>query len=253
MTETTANEPNQFELHGENSDVLFDRTTITGQPQLTYNDRSFSGGDIDVRESPFGTLVTVTLEVIFDGPTTTFTLLVPNFNLKVNETECSTLGVVTTHAGAFAAQLLPEQLTSFQAVTLRGRARVVMPFGNGQTAGPPSAIFQVWLHAHEEDTDEVSVYHPKDWDFPPTRGRTGFKVKQSGEFIEYRIAAGDGWETVGGRWEAAAADRLTVTLEGSAEPSYTLQILSCDERELRIRKPLPAHFGGAAQASNRRS
>jgi hypothetical protein len=45
----------------------------------------------------------------------------------------------------------------------------------------PSAIFKHWVHSWEEDTEDVAVYRPSDYQFPLSRGRDGFEIKKNGD------------------------------------------------------------------------
>ena len=52
-------------------------------------------------------------------------------------------------------------------------------------------LYNVWFHSYEEDTEDIVVYRTRDFKFPPSRGREGFEIKASGEFIKYSIAPTD--------------------------------------------------------------
>jgi len=47
----------------------------------------------------------------------------------------------------------------------------------------PSQIFRRWTHSREEDRADILVYRPKDYPFPPARGREGLEFRKNGEFI----------------------------------------------------------------------
>ncbi|MDJ0736732.1 MAG: hypothetical protein QNJ47_22150 [Nostocaceae cyanobacterium] len=100
----------------------------------------------------------------------------------------------------------------------------------------PQAIFQQWIHSHEEDVTGVRVYRLSNYQFPPSRGRRGFEIKDSGEFIEYGIAPTDGVRKIVGRWQAEGKNTIKVYLENQEHQSYSLKILSCEEDMLRIEK-----------------
>lgn len=101
-----------------------------------------------------------------------------------------------------------------------------------------SAIFQHWIHSREEDTDKVKVYRPSDYQFPPSRGRDGFEIKEDGEFIEYGIGATDRPQEMSGTWKAEGDNKIRVSLKNQRQESYTMQIVSCEERMLKIRLSL---------------
>ncbi|MEN9520249.1 MAG: hypothetical protein RLZZ381_2837 [Cyanobacteriota bacterium] len=98
----------------------------------------------------------------------------------------------------------------------------------------PSAIFQHWIHSREEDTEMVKVYRPSSYQFPPSRGRDGFEIKKNGEFIQYGIGATDRPQKITGTWQAEEDNRIKITWENQNQKSYTMQVLSCDERLLKI-------------------
>lgn len=103
----------------------------------------------------------------------------------------------------------------------------------------PQAIFKHWTHSYEEDTEDVRVYRPNDYEFPLSRGRRGFEIKESGKFIQYDIAPTDGSERRVGHWKAEGTNRIKIYFEDRDIQSYTLDIVSCDGSTLRIKKYRP--------------
>lgn len=100
-------EPNHFELHGHGIHVVYSATSISGQPLFNYHDaiqdKSFSGKEITIEKSVLGTLVSVFLKRTADGPSTSFTLLVPLVRLASSGVATiSTDGVTTLHKNSFA-------------------------------------------------------------------------------------------------------------------------------------------------------
>lgn len=130
-TDNEPAQPNLFELTGEYTQVTYSTTSITGQPQLHYQDQqrdlTFTGGDIRSLASEIGALVTVTLEVIPDLHTLTLTLLVPEINLnEESERSLSTVAILTTHLTSIGGPRLVEgQLQTYEVVALEGTARLV--------------------------------------------------------------------------------------------------------------------------------
>ncbi len=100
----------------------------------------------------------------------------------------------------------------------------------------PPGIFKLWIHSHEEDTAEAKVYRPSHYPLPPARGREGFEIKENGEFVQYGIGPDDRPQIVAGRWKAEGANRIGVSLKDRGRKSYTLDIVSCDENILRIKR-----------------
>lgn len=52
-------------------------------------------------------------------------------------------------------------------------------------------VQQRWWHSFEEDHDDVRVYRPEGFDFPPARGRRGLELRPDGTCIEFTIGRGD--------------------------------------------------------------
>ena len=99
----------------------------------------------------------------------------------------------------------------------------------------PSAIYKHWIHSREEDAEDVRVYRPSDYKFPPSRGREGFEIKENGEFIQYGIGPTDAPEKIIGTWTIAGENQIIVSLEVPRQNSYTMEVVSCDERLLKVR------------------
>lgn len=93
-----------------------------------------------------------------------------------------------------------------------------------------------WLHAHEEDQDEVQVYRPNTYAFGPSRGRTGFNFEHNGLFTQYDIAPTDGLEGHKGKWTAESETVLRIALDDKSEADYKLQIVSLEKDLLKIKR-----------------
>lgn len=96
-------------------------------------------------------------------------------------------------------------------------------------------LYNVWFHSYEEDTEDIIVYRTREFRFPPSRGREGFEIKASGEFIKYSIAPTDGLHPVRGRVRLAK-NKLSVDFSEQPSKSYTLNIISCDKGLLKLAK-----------------
>jgi hypothetical protein len=100
----------------------------------------------------------------------------------------------------------------------------------------PECIFKNWIHSREEDTEGISVYRPSNFKFPPSRGRVGFEVKKSGEFIQYAIGRDDRPKKEFGHYKVIESKRLYVSFDELQVKTFTLQILMCDDYVLRVEK-----------------
>ncbi len=79
------------------------------------------------------------------------------------------------------------------------------------------------------------MYRPAEFDFPPSRGRSGFNLAPGGAMVDVGIAPTDGpLETVGS-WELDPRSRLVLRREGE-EYERVLEIVSIDEDRLVVRK-----------------
>jgi hypothetical protein len=100
----------------------------------------------------------------------------------------------------------------------------------------PECIFKYWVHSREEDTEGVLVYRPSNFKFPPSRGRERFEVKQSGEFIQYAIGRDDRSKKDIGHFQVVESNTLYISFDEVQLRPFTLQILTCDDDVLRVKK-----------------
>lgn len=105
---------------------------------------------------------------------------------------------------------------------------------------PESVYGQTWLHSYEEDSAEVRTYRPNTFDFPPSRGRTGFMLLKDGTFTRYGIAPTDGLEEQPGKWEAQNKQRLRIQFENPLHEPEEIEILSATPTLLKIRRIIVA-------------
>jgi hypothetical protein len=97
---------------------------------------------------------------------------------------------------------------------------------------------QTWLHSYEEDEGDTQVYRPNTFDFPPSRGRTGFALEREGVFKQYVIAPADGLEEQLGLWEYKDNNTILVHIQGNGHPEqhYRLEIVSLKDNVLKVKK-----------------
>jgi hypothetical protein len=100
---------------------------------------------------------------------------------------------------------------------------------------PPPGLAKRWVHSFEEDHDDVEVYRPFDYEFPPARGRDGIEFSDDGSFTEWAVGRGDAREPVPGQWQTADAGTVAVTTERGGEQVLELVQLSPDRLEVRRR------------------
>jgi hypothetical protein len=124
-------EANLFELSGNNIQVTYSSSSISGDPLFNYRDgsinRLFSGEEIRCIQTEIGDLLTVTLEEIFDLRTVTFTLILPVVNVLPASagTHIRVPGITTTTHTSIAGPVPGPQKT-YSVVNLQGTAQFVI-------------------------------------------------------------------------------------------------------------------------------
>jgi hypothetical protein len=122
--------PNLYELSGEDgSEIVYSTTSITGQPELSYQgpegENAFTGEQISVQETALGNEVTVVFLAVPDENTTTLSLIVPPVDLGDERSlQIDTFAVMTTQSGGFAGPA-PGQLFSYAVTRYLGPAKSV--------------------------------------------------------------------------------------------------------------------------------
>ena len=101
---------------------------------------------------------------------------------------------------------------------------------------PKEVYGTTWLYSYEEDSADVRTYRPNTYDFPASRGRTGFMIKEDGTFINYAIAPTDGLEEQPGKWTAQSKHTLTVELERAPGKPQTIEVISASPSVLKIKR-----------------
>ena len=95
---------------------------------------------------------------------------------------------------------------------------------------------KTWLHSHEDDQGDIIVYRPNTYDFPPSRGRTGFTIEKDGTFKQYDIAPTDGLEEHTGKWEARDDDKIRIMFNEKSRESYEIEVISVEPNMLKIKR-----------------
>ena len=96
-----------------------------------------------------------------------------------------------------------------------------------------SKLTQNWLHSHEEDTDEISVFRPASFQFPRSRGRRGFELHSDGTATIRQPGPTDRTELSNGKW-GVTGRQLELSASGGGVQKLFIQSLEGDR--LLIRK-----------------
>ena len=98
-----------------------------------------------------------------------------------------------------------------------------------------TALVRHWVHSHEEDSPSSLVYRPKDYAFPPARGRKALELEASGAYTEHgygptdrRVRAGDG------RFRLEGSE---LVLADAAGKERRLRVLELEPDRLVLAKP----------------
>jgi|SRR5215212_5653385 len=99
------------------------------------------------------------------------------------------------------------------------------------------ALYQHWMHSHEEDTDTEMMFRPAGFDFPLSRGRYSFELRPDGNLTITEIGPTDRPQETQGVWKVEGDDRIAFYLDDSpSEPSRVLQVISVDKDRMVLRK-----------------
>jgi hypothetical protein len=100
---------------------------------------------------------------------------------------------------------------------------------------PPNLLRRRWVHSHEEDTEKEMVFRPDTFDFPPSRGRVAFELRQDGTFTDRGIGPTDRPDEAGGTWELEEGRRI-VLREDTGDVRRRLDVESVSDDRLVLRK-----------------
>ena len=98
---------------------------------------------------------------------------------------------------------------------------------------------KTWLHSHEDDQNDIRVYRPNTYDFPPSRGRTGFTFEKDGTYKQYDIAPTDGLEEHSGKWVAGKDEKIKIMFDKKDMENYEIEIISVEPNLLKIKRKYP--------------
>jgi hypothetical protein len=83
----------------------------------------------------------------------------------------------------------------------------------------------------------VKEYRNNNYDFPLSRGRTGFEFKKDGSFIQYDIAPTDGTLAVNGSWKPVDGKKeILIQLKNEENSTYRLEIVELTKDMLKVKK-----------------
>lgn len=126
-----AEQPTVFELYGDGIHASYSTTSINGDALFSYQDatvnKSFKGSkEIKVEDIAIGSLVTVVIMHTVDGPSTSFSLLLPRVKLPPDRpTAFFAEGITTLHRSTIAGPG-SGQIDSYTVHAMQGTATLVV-------------------------------------------------------------------------------------------------------------------------------
>ena len=104
----------------------------------------------------------------------------------------------------------------------------------GVTVLSRDALVGRWTHAHEEDTEDETVFRPADQPLPPARGRRSLELRRDGSYAEVSPGPVDVPEESAGHW-ALDGDRLLLRPKGD-RPSEAWGVSAAESDRLLLRR-----------------
>lgn len=92
-----------------------------------------------------------------------------------------------------------------------------------------------WVHSHEDDSPTTTVYRPKGYDFPPSRGRRMFELKAGGDYAQSAPGPTDQPLATSGKWRVGDDDTIVITAADGGDVRV-LEVESLGRDRLVIRK-----------------
>jgi hypothetical protein len=100
----------------------------------------------------------------------------------------------------------------------------------------PELLEQRWIHSHEEDTPTEMVFRPASFDFPRSRGRSGFDLRPDKSLVEIGIAPTDAPIEQSGKWDVGPDGTLRFYTHAQTVPAKTLKISSVEPSRLVVKR-----------------
>ena len=95
-------------------------------------------------------------------------------------------------------------------------------------------LCQCWKYSYEESEDNLKIYRPCDYDFPPSRGREGMTFAMDKTFIYSAIAPTDGFVQLNGNW-TIENDILTMNYTSPTPKSSNFAIISLKKEMMKLK------------------
>jgi len=93
-----------------------------------------------------------------------------------------------------------------------------------------------WLHSHEEDTPDETVFRPATYRLPPSRGRKAFELRADGTMVDLGIGPDDRPSARTGSWNLNESNDLVLRPHDSTARPTVLRIAQAGSDKLVIKR-----------------
>lgn len=102
----------------------------------------------------------------------------------------------------------------------------------------PSEMFKRWVYSSEnkDNNQGIITYVPEGSAHAAARGKFGFEIKKSGEFIVHDVSPTDRPRRITGHYEMVGPSTVKVYLDDQRQQSFSLNIISLQQDILRVTK-----------------
>lgn len=100
---------------------------------------------------------------------------------------------------------------------------------------PDHIVDTHWVHSHEEDKSSEMVFRSSTYNFPRSRGRSGFQLHSDGTAQTSGPGPGDAVETQSANWNIGSDGELNLT-DSMSQKAVKYQIVSADPNRLVVKK-----------------
>jgi hypothetical protein len=122
--------PNQYQIHNNQLHISYTTSGLHGKPHFHYQDatqsKDFSGDEIRTETTDIGTLISVRIHLTVDFGSTSFSVLLPNVNLRKGQSvPINAVGITTIHRSSLFPPLNHGQTQLYTVTALSGAAHFV--------------------------------------------------------------------------------------------------------------------------------
>ncbi|WP_338768214.1 hypothetical protein WAF17_07350 [Bernardetia sp. ABR2-2B] len=96
-------------------------------------------------------------------------------------------------------------------------------------------IGTTWIRSFEDDKNGTEAYRPETYEFPPARGREGWKFEEDGTLKKQAIAATDGYVGKEGTWTFSNENNQNIIHISLKDIKSSYEIISVSDSILFVK------------------